>query len=67
MQTMQSQEIEIAIRPDGRIEYTIKGVRGSGCEDISALLEQLGQVESAQRTGEYYEDDVDGHVSIHGA
>ena len=59
---MQRQEIEIAILPDGRIEYTIKGVKGSACENISALLEELGQVEHEERTGEYY--DREDHVNI---
>ena len=54
---MQSEEIEIAVLPDGRIEYTIKGVKGSACESISALLEQPGKVERNERTGEFYEDD----------
>jgi hypothetical protein len=54
---MNSQEIEITILPDGKVEYTIKGVKGSACEEISALLEQLGKVEQEERTGEYYEDD----------
>jgi hypothetical protein len=61
---MQNQEIEIAILPDGRIEYTIKGVKGSACESISALLAQLGIVEDEQRTGEYYEHDSDAHITI---
>lgn len=61
---MQKQEIEIAILPDGRIEYTIKGVKGGACESISALLEQLGQVEQSTRTGEYYEQDAEAHVNI---
>jgi hypothetical protein len=64
---MQKQEIEITIQPDGRIEYTIKGVKGSGCEEISALLEQMGQVEESEHTGEYYERGEDGHVSIRAA
>jgi hypothetical protein len=61
---MNSQEIEIAILPDGRVEYTIKGVKGSACEEISALLEQLGKVEQAERTGEYYEDDNRVDVTV---
>lgn len=61
---MQKQEIEIAILPDGRIEYTIKGVKGGACESISALLEQLGQVQQETRTGEYYEQDAEVHVNI---
>ena len=61
---MNSQEIEITILPDGRIEYRIKGVKGSACEEISALLEQLGKVEQAERTGEYYEGENSLDVTI---
>jgi predicted transcriptional regulator len=60
---MQMQEIEITILPDGRVEYTIKGVKGSACESISTLLEQLGKVELEQRTGEYYEQESDAHIT----
>jgi hypothetical protein len=61
---MQHQEIEIQILPDGRVEYVIKGVKGSACESISALLEQLGKVEQSERTGEFYEDDRQHDVTI---
>lgn len=61
---MHSQEIEIAILPDGRLEYAIKGVKGSACESISALLEQLGRVEREERTGEYYEDETRVDVAV---
>jgi hypothetical protein len=61
---MQRQEIEIAIHPDGRVEYRIKGVLGSGCESISALLEQLGKVEQSERTSEYYAQDPDAEIQI---
>jgi hypothetical protein len=63
---MQNQEIEISILPDGRVEYTIKGVKGAACEDISALLEQLGKVETSERTGEYYEDETRVDVAVTG-
>ena len=63
---MQKQEIEITILPDGRIEYTIKGVKGSACESISALLEKLGKIEEATHTGEYYEYGADSHIHISG-
>jgi hypothetical protein len=63
---MQNQEIEISILPDGRVEYTIKGVKGAACESISALLEQLGKVETAERTGEYYEDETHVDVTVAG-
>ncbi len=61
---MQSQEIEITIGRDGRMAYTIKGVKGSACEDISALLEQIGRVEEEERTGEYYEREEGGDVTL---
>ncbi|MBW7886540.1 MAG: DUF2997 domain-containing protein [Caldilineaceae bacterium] len=61
---MRSEEIEVTILPDGRIEYTIKGVKGSACESVSALLEKLGQVEHSERTGEYYADDANVDVNI---
>lgn len=60
---MQNQEIEIAILPDGRVEYTIKGVKGGACESISALLEQLGTVVREEHTGEYYEQGSDAHIT----
>lgn len=63
---MQSQEIEISILPDGRVEYTIKGIKGAACESISALLEQLGKVEKEERTGEYFEDDTHVDVTVAG-
>ena len=61
---MHKEEIEIAILPDGRIEYTIKGVKGRACEQISAVLEQLGQLEADARTGEFYEDGQSVTLSI---
>ncbi|MFN8489206.1 MAG: DUF2997 domain-containing protein [Caldilineaceae bacterium] len=64
---MEKQEIEITILPDGRIEYTIKGVKGGACDSISALLEQLGKIEQTSRTGEYYEQEGDVYIAINEA
>ncbi len=61
---MTSEEIEIRILPGGRVEYTIKGVKGSACDSISALLEQLGRVEQQEKTGEYYEQGESVHVAV---
>jgi len=63
---MEREEIEVEIFPDGRVEYRIRGVAGSGCESISALLEQLGKVEKQERTGEYFEDDTHVDVTVTG-
>jgi hypothetical protein len=62
--TMHNQEIEISVLPDGRLEYTIKGVKGSACASISALLERLGRVEREERTGEYYEDEPQVNLAV---
>lgn len=59
---MNLEEIEITVLRDGRVEYTIKGIKGAACESLSALLEQLGRVEHEERTGEYYEFDADTHI-----
>ncbi|MCB0080207.1 MAG: DUF2997 domain-containing protein [Caldilineaceae bacterium] len=61
---MQNLEIEISIGPNGKIEYTIKGIKGSACDSISALLEQLGKVEEEAKTGEYYEYGSDAHIHV---
>ena len=63
---MTREEIEIEITPDGRIQYTVKGVKGSACESISELLERLGQVERAEKTSEYYDFEEETTVSISG-
>lgn len=63
---MQKQEIEIQVHPDGSVEYMVKGIKGSHCENISALLELLGNVEHEERTGEYYDYGEDAHISISG-
>ena len=61
---MAREEIEIEIQPDGTVEYTIKGVKGNSCESISQLLEQLGHVETEERTSEYYDLDDESSISI---
>lgn len=64
---MQKQEIDIQVHPDGSVEYTIKGIKGIRCEDISALLEQLGNVEKEEKTSEFYDYGEDAHISISGS
>ena len=61
---MTHEEIDITILPDGRIEYTIKGVKGTACESLSAVLEQLGRVEEEVRTSEYYGQDPDLQINL---
>lgn len=61
---MERQEIEIEIGPDGKVEYHIRGIQGTSCEQISAVLEQLGKVESSERTAEYYAQEPDVAITL---
>ena len=51
-------EIEFTISKDGTVEYVIKGIKGSSCEDVAALFESLGDVQHAKNTTEYYDKPV---------
>ena len=53
------QEIEFTIAKDGSVEYTIKGVKGTSCEDLSKIFAKLGKVTSSKKTAEYYEKEAD--------
>ncbi len=60
---MISEEIEFTIKKDGTFEYTIRGVLGESCEDISKVFESLGSINSSKKTAEYYEKETD--VTVH--
>ena len=53
------QEIEFTIKKDGSVEYTIKGIKGGSCEDLSKVFEELGTVTASKKTGEYFEKEPD--------
>ncbi len=48
-------EIEFTIKPDGKVEFTIKGMKGKRCVPIAELFKLLGETETDQATAEYYE------------
>ena len=56
------QEIELTIKPDGTVEFTVKGVKGRACEDVAQLFGELGQTMREENTAEYYERDA--HTSV---
>ncbi|MBL7995177.1 DUF2997 domain-containing protein [bacterium] len=49
------QEIEFTIKKDGSVEYTIKGIKGGSCEDLSKIFEELGTMTASKKTSEYFE------------
>lgn len=63
---MNREEIDIEILPDGRIQYTIRGIKRNACESISEVLERLGHVEQEERTSEYYDLDDDARITVSG-
>ena len=53
------QELEISIGPNGEIQIEVKGVKGSGCTEITKDIEEaLGVVVSRENTSEYYQQAV---------
>jgi len=56
---MKFEEIEVIIGPDGEITYTVKGIKGRKCLDITRDLEMDlgGEILSRENTWEMYEDD----------
>ena len=48
-------EIAFTIKPDGTVEFTVNGVKGTRCLSIAELFKVLGEIESERATAEYYE------------
>jgi hypothetical protein len=53
---MEMQELEITIDKNGRVQVSVRGVRGEGCLLLTKELENaIGIVEERNHTAEYYE------------
>ena len=62
---MEQQTIRFRIRPDGRVEELVEGVRGLGCEQLTERIEaRLGAVQQRQSTAEAFQsqDQAQGQV-----
>jgi hypothetical protein len=62
---MRKQDIEITISKDGKVEFTVKGVKGASCLDETRFLEEAlgGAVAEQVKTGEFYEQ-AEGYGSV---
>eukprot|EP00429_Kryptoperidinium_foliaceum_P011454 CAMPEP_0176004492 /NCGR_PEP_ID=MMETSP0120_2-20121206/1721_1 /TAXON_ID=160619 /ORGANISM="Kryptoperidinium foliaceum, Strain CCMP 1326" /LENGTH=116 /DNA_ID=CAMNT_0017337175 /DNA_START=59 /DNA_END=409 /DNA_ORIENTATION=- len=50
------EQIEFKIYPDGRVEETVRGVKGDSCHSVTDKInEALGEVVESQPTEEMYE------------
>jgi len=55
--------VKFRIHPDGRIEETVSGIKGSDCLKVTEELnEKLGKVQSTKATDEMYEQKVEVEV-----
>jgi len=59
---MEKKEIEFIIKPNGEVEFTVKGVKGKKCVPLADLFKTLGEVTASKNTSEYYEEDKDTKV-----
>ena len=57
-----AEEIEIEISPEGKVTVRTVGIKGPKCVSIAeAVAKIVGQIQSQERTSEYYE--TEGHVT----
>ena len=57
---MAMETLEFIIYPDGRVKEKVTGIVGKSCQEVTAAIEaQLGRVVSQQKTGEFYEQQVE--------
>jgi hypothetical protein len=55
----QMEQIIFKIHADGRVEETVRGVKGNNCHQVTEKINQaLGEVVSTQPTEELYEQEV---------
>jgi len=53
---MAQRTIRFRIRPDGRVEETVEGVAGQGCQQLTERIEaRLGTVQRRQETSEAFQ------------
>jgi len=53
---MAQRTIRFRIRPDGRVEETVEGVAGVGCEQLTGRIEaRLGTVQQRRETSEAFQ------------
>lgn len=58
------QEIKVVILPDGSLSYTVAGVKGKSCKDLTKAIDALGVVTETKTTGEYCEVPVHSQQKI---
>ena len=53
------EQIEFKIFPDGRVEETVRGVKGNNCHKVTEKInESLGEVVASSPTEEMFEQEI---------
>ncbi|CAK6691091.1 MULTISPECIES: DUF2997 domain-containing protein [unclassified Synechococcus] len=56
---MAQRTIRFRIRPDGRVEETVEGIQGEGCQQLTERIEaRLGSVQQRRPTAEAFQSGV---------
>ncbi|KAJ8601944.1 hypothetical protein CTAYLR_004467 [Chrysophaeum taylorii] len=59
-------QVKFRIHPDGRIEETVLGIKGTDCEKVTeALNEKLGSIISSAPTEERFEEKVEDTNNVY--
>jgi hypothetical protein len=65
---MAQQTIRFRIRPDGRVEEQVEGVRGAGCAQLTERIEaRLGAVQQRRSTAEAFQSQVQPQGQVQAA
>jgi hypothetical protein len=51
--------VKIRIKPGGKVEISVQGIKGPTCTDITKLLQKaLGETTSEKKTNDFFEEQV---------
>lgn len=56
------EEIKVVIAADGSLSYTVKGVKGKSCKDLTKAIDNLANVTESKTTQEYCELPAQQHL-----
>lgn len=57
-------EITFTINHKGEVEYTICGIKGKGCEELTKIFKNLGEKISEKNTMEYYQKEIESIINV---
>ena len=49
------ESIIVKITPEGAVSYEVKGVKGSGCKELTRAIDSLSSVKETKKTSEFFQ------------